>query len=50
MNEAAKNPRDAHHFSTGWCVGAAVVHFAASFALAGIGFLVGMGAFTTNSY
>jgi hypothetical protein len=50
VSEAIKSPRDTRRFSTGWCIGAAVFHFAATIALAGISFVVGMGAFTTNTY
>jgi hypothetical protein len=51
VNEAATN-RDStpSRFSSGWCVAAALLHFAATFALAGISFIVGMGAFTTSTY
>ncbi len=50
MNESTKKSRDVRRFSPNWCIGTTVFHFAATFALAGIGFVVGMGAFTTNTY
>jgi hypothetical protein len=51
VNEAATNPESKpSRFSFGWCVTAALLHFAATFAIAGISFVVGMGAFTTSTY
>jgi hypothetical protein len=51
MNESAADPESkSSRFSFGWCVVVFLLHFAATFALGGISFIVGMGAFTTNTY
>ena len=51
MNEAATNPDSTlSRFSSGWCIAGALLHFGTTLALAGINFVVGMGAFTTNTY
>lgn len=48
MNETTKISKDPRRFSTGWCLGAAVFHFVATVALAGISFVTAMGAFTKD--
>lgn len=48
MNRAKQPQKETRRFSFGWSIGVAIFHFGATFALAGIVFVVGMGSFTED--
>lgn len=51
MKEASNNSETKpSRFSFGWCIAAFFLHLTGTLAIAGSSFIVGMGAFTTNSY